>query len=157
VAQQRRARPQLSCTFCRSGKLKCDRKSPCNQCSKRSIESQCAYLPPPPKKVRVPKNTKDRVSHLEGLVLQLIQQQNGLSKDQETVSPNTAIRKESDTVSTGHIRNPIANDSPTSSASEGSDESINFGQLSISHGGTSYVGSSHWKAILDGVGLIYGN
>jgi hypothetical protein len=158
LSQQKRARPQLSCTFCRNGKLKCDRRSPCNQCLKRSIESQCVYLPPPPKKVRVPKNTKERVIQLENLVLQLIHQQNLSSKDLENESPDaakTALQHGSGPELSGHIKSPASKDSPTSSTSEGSDEFIGFGQLSISHGGTSYVGSSHWEAILNGVCITH--
>ncbi|KAK5677717.1 hypothetical protein LTS10_009600 [Elasticomyces elasticus] len=41
--QKRVGRP-LSCSLCRSGKLKCDRGTPhCNQCIKRSRQSLCVY------------------------------------------------------------------------------------------------------------------
>jgi hypothetical protein len=39
----RRSRIPISCTFCRAGKLKCDRKTPCQQCVKRNRDNLCKY------------------------------------------------------------------------------------------------------------------
>lgn len=39
----RRSRVPVSCTFCRTGKLRCDRKSPCQQCTKRNRDGLCRY------------------------------------------------------------------------------------------------------------------
>jgi hypothetical protein len=41
--KQRRQRAILSCNDCRRRKLKCDRLSPCNRCSKGGIADLCAY------------------------------------------------------------------------------------------------------------------
>ncbi|KAK5727947.1 hypothetical protein LTR17_012370 [Elasticomyces elasticus] len=44
ASKQKRVGRQLSCSLCRSGKLKCDRETPhCNQCIKRSRQSLCVY------------------------------------------------------------------------------------------------------------------
>ena len=90
--KQQRARQQLSCTACRTGKLKCNRQHPCDQCTKRSKDHECHYLPPPAKK-RQNKNTKDRIAQLEGLVVQLM---NRVSRLSRTVIRYTLLRYGSD-------------------------------------------------------------
>ncbi|QYT01977.1 Zn(2)-C6 fungal-type domain-containing protein [Trichoderma simmonsii] len=42
----RRFRPQLSCTYCRQKKLKCDRGHPCDNCAKRNQSQSCQYANP---------------------------------------------------------------------------------------------------------------
>src|ERR1700761_3382995 len=100
AAGQKRARQQLSCTFCRSQKLRCNRERPCDQCMKRSRCDDCSYLAAPPKKPRN-KNTRDRIAHLEGLVVQLINQGNGpkLSKPDTKASPGSSNSDHSASVS----------------------------------------------------------
>jgi Fungal Zn(2)-Cys(6) binuclear cluster domain len=141
---QKRARPQLSCTPCRTGKLKCDRNSPCNQCIKRSRELQCVFLPPPPKKSKSTRNAKDRISHLEDLVIQLINQNND--------TPGVQASSTFDDGFAVSNPNPIIKSSPSfSSIADSSNTATEFGQMKISHGSTSYVGAAHWEAILNGV------
>ena len=85
-ARQKRARTQLSCTPCRTGKLKCDRASPCEPCVKRGRESQCNY-PPAPTKSK-PANVKGRIRQLESLVLDLMNhQKQAPSASDTTISP----------------------------------------------------------------------
>jgi hypothetical protein len=69
--RQKRARSQLSCTACRHGKLRCNRAVPCDQCTKRSKEPACSYLPPAAK-VKGPQDVKGRIQHLEQLVVDLM-------------------------------------------------------------------------------------
>ena len=67
----KRARPQLSCTPCRQGKLKCNREQPiCDQCSKRARE--CRYMPPPQNKKT--QNMRGRIRNLEDMVVNLLNQ-----------------------------------------------------------------------------------
>ncbi|KAK4164648.1 putative fungal-specific transcription factor [Cladorrhinum sp. PSN259] len=42
---KKRSRIRFSCTTCRDKKLKCDRHSPCDQCTKRGIEGTCEIIP----------------------------------------------------------------------------------------------------------------
>jgi Fungal Zn(2)-Cys(6) binuclear cluster domain len=152
---QKRARPQLSCTFCRSGKLKCDRSTPCNQCVKRSREPECIYLPPPPKKSRGIKNTKDRIAHLEGLVLQLINQNSSDpgNESQSSITPSSQPPQDDSSPSTSDSSLTVR-DSPASPSSNDAEGASAFGQMRISHGTSSYVGAAHWEAILSGVWFL---
>ncbi|KAK0736649.1 hypothetical protein B0T21DRAFT_367308 [Apiosordaria backusii] len=45
AAQKKRSRIRFSCTTCRDKKLKCDRQTPCDQCTKRGIEVTCEFIP----------------------------------------------------------------------------------------------------------------
>ena len=161
-AAQKRSRQQLSCTFCRAGKLKCNRQHPCDQCVKRSRDQKCEYLAPPAKRTRN-RNTKDRIAHLEGLVVQLMNQ----GADGETGSANGtspadipsawavgANQQGQDSVPGSTDSGGTLKDSPGSSTGEQSDAAVAFGQMKISKGETSYVGSAHWEAVLNGVSTI---
>lgn len=46
---RRRRQPQVSCNFCRSKKLKCDRAQPCFNCTSRGIPCDGQSLPVPSK------------------------------------------------------------------------------------------------------------
>lgn len=145
---QKRARQQLSCTACRHGKLRCNRQQPCDQCLKRSKASSCTYLAPPEKK-RKARNTKDRIAHLEGLVVQLMSQNSTGSSS----SPGSQNDNERTRDSSSH--SPAVS-SDTSSKNGYTDHSyssasITTGQLKVSNGETQYHGSAHWEAILEDV------
>ncbi|KAF2741355.1 hypothetical protein EJ04DRAFT_2556 [Polyplosphaeria fusca] len=131
----KRARPQLSCTPCRQGKLKCNREHPiCDQCSKRSRHDACHYVPPPARNKQA-QNMRGRIRNLESLVVNLINQ-----KSQESGTPVKDIV-------TGA---PNGDTRPDKDPDEADVES--FGQLRISHAGeqtqTSYVGAGHWSSLL---------
>src|ERR1700722_16076359 len=93
----KRARPQLSCTPCRQGKLKCNRVHPvCDQCIKRSREVACLYVPPPPRNKQT-QNMRGRIRNLEGLVVNLMNQKSSSSQVSYSGSePSTASQKEGD-------------------------------------------------------------
>jgi Fungal Zn(2)-Cys(6) binuclear cluster domain len=174
---QKRARQQLSCTACRAGKLRCNRQSPCDQCVKRSKAPTCQYLPPPMKKKKS-RNTRDRIAHLEGLVVQLMHQNNrsegSVSTAEPRISPRDYLALAQQNEERGHLnrRSESTSQSPATSMST-SDASSNgtapsapqkkdgsvevntraVGQLKISNGETCYIGSAHWEAILENVGL----
>lgn len=150
---QKRARSQLSCTACRTGKLKCDRQQPCDQCIKRSRDSSCQYLEPPAKK-KQNRNTKDRIAHLEELVVQLMNKDGSVGSG---TSPNgTGSANESFNRSSSiavHAESIFGSKPSPSSGSESAPDSsdICFGQLKISHGQTKYKGTTHWESILDSI------
>lgn len=124
----KRARPQLSCTPCRQGKLKCNREHPvCDQCAKRSRHEACQYVPPPPRNKQA-QNMRGRIRNLESLVVNLINQ-----KQQENGEP---------AVSLASVEQPAAKE-PDDLSPE------TFGQLRISNqGNETYVGAGHWSAVL---------
>lgn len=170
--KQKRARSQLSCTACRQGKLKCSRATPCDQCVKRSKESECIYLPPPPKS-RSGQNVKGRIQHLEQLVVDLM---NSRSADNDATSSSgrtnrtatsatksPSLQTQASTVSIQEqfrqdklppeVSPPYSEDgnSPVRHHQYEASEPGSLGHLRISKEETSYVGSSHWANILDSI------
>jgi len=160
-ARQKRARTQLSCTPCRTGKLKCDRASPCEPCLKRGRESQCNY-PPAPIKSK-PANVKGRIRQLESLVLDLMnQQKQAPSASETTISP--ADRTGSTSSGSGR-QGPFTEPTPPSDHDSGlhyGDGSQNaespeagvekpFGHMNISKNEISYHAPSHWQTILSSI------
>ncbi|KAF2257511.1 hypothetical protein CC78DRAFT_483704 [Lojkania enalia] len=131
----KRARPQLSCTPCRQGKLKCNREHPvCDQCAKRSRHDACKYVPPPPKNKQA-QNMRGRIRNLESLVVNLINQK---QQDQDTGAQS------------GGGAAQAANAKTEGKAGDAEPNIDSFGQLHISNAGqeTSYVGAGHWSSIL---------
>lgn len=160
-ARQKRARTQLSCTPCRTGKLKCDRASPCEPCLKRGRESQCKY-PPAPAKSK-PANVKGRIRQLESLVLDLMNQQKPAPASSETNTSPTD--RTGSTSSSSGMQGPFTEPTPPSDHDIGlqyGDGSQNaespesgiekpFGHMSISKKEISYHSSSHWQSILSSI------
>lgn len=165
--KQKRARSQLSCTPCRQGKLKCNRQHDpaCDQCIKRNRESACVFVPPPVKN-KPAQNVKGRIRQLESLVVDLMNQNRGAQtngtggKDvarQESINGNAQ--------KTGPASQPTPpsdNDTSPMSATtsqrtgDGLFDDVDaaatpFGQMKISKDEISYVGESHWNAILDSI------
>ena len=68
----KRTRVLLSCAPCRGSKLKCDRATPCGQCTKRGRPDACAYAPRPEKPGRPAKSMAARLKRLEGMVRGMI-------------------------------------------------------------------------------------
>ncbi|CAK1353996.1 hypothetical protein CB0940_02076 [Cercospora beticola] len=167
--KQKRARSQLSCIPCRQGKLKCNRSHDpaCDQCIKRSREGQCHYVPPP-KKQKANQNVKGRIRQLETLVVDLMNQQSqkqaqtqqaestATTQSSATRTPSIESRQGAATQLTppsdsddyapqdGHNGHGEAQDDVDSTTKP-------FGKLRISNGEISYVGETHWQAILNGI------
>jgi hypothetical protein len=145
---QRRARAQLSCVSCRTGKLKCDRGHPCDQCVKRTKDSQCTYQAAPKKKPRRPTSTKERISQLETLVVQLMNQEPG--------RPATSSGSRQEPVQELTPESGPANSSPEQDSSPERDDSdeddaLDAGQIRMSNGEANYIGGAHWESILSQV------
>ncbi|KAL5443909.1 hypothetical protein PMIN06_008573 [Paraphaeosphaeria minitans] len=130
----KRARPQLSCTPCRQGKLKCNREHPvCDQCAKRSRHEACQYVPAPPRNKQA-QNMRGRIRNLESLVVNLINQ-----KQQEDGAGTPAA--------------PSTETAAIKGTEELSPET--FGQMRISsQGNETYVGAGHWSALLKEIGEV---
>ncbi|WPG97364.1 Hypothetical protein R9X50_00013900 [Acrodontium crateriforme] len=171
--KQKRARSQLSCTPCRQGKLKCNRahEPACDQCIKRNRESACVFPPPPAKNNKPPQNVKGRIRQLENLVVDLMNQNRNAQKESvaeggsNTNGSHTLKTKPSSSGSPGTFSHPTpssdADKSPRSSVQSRQDgESPRddadataplFGRMKISKNEISYVGESHWNAILNSI------
>ncbi|KAF1737246.1 putative transcriptional regulatory protein [Beauveria bassiana] len=80
TARRRRDKVQLSCNLCRKRKLRCNRVQPCWNCSSRGLASSCAFpdtstvVPSAAPATAAAASFQDRINHLEGLVVQLLQQ-----------------------------------------------------------------------------------
>ena len=97
----KRARPQLSCTPCRQGKLKCNREHPvCDQCAKRSRQDACQYVPPPPRNKQA-QNMRGRIRNLESLVVNLINQKASEQDETTASAPKTNPRTEKEARAAG--------------------------------------------------------
>ncbi|KAF7548821.1 hypothetical protein G7Z17_g6815 [Cylindrodendrum hubeiense] len=172
LRDRRREKPLLSCTFCRSRKVRCDRQLPCKTCTSRGIGLSCTY------KSGVPRNSKisvsDRIQQLEELVRSLAQQQqkqtpptpavnpDGLSRDSSTqffqaspiaspqsasTAPLASVDKDTLVPALSHASLSHGKDHPESPA-----PSEPGSMRRHSHGvGANYVGSVHWSAILDSI------
>ncbi|KAK8065613.1 C6 transcription factor [Apiospora hydei] len=121
----KRTRVLLSCGSCRASKLKCDRLSPCNQCTKKGRPESCAYAPRP-EKPRPVKGMAARLKRLEGMVRGMIDVPGGSG---------------SGSVETGG--GPPANATEMERKNPG-------GQVVVqSERSTNYVGGTHFMAILE--------
>ncbi|SMQ50498.1 unnamed protein product [Zymoseptoria tritici ST99CH_3D7] len=144
--RQKRARSQLSCIPCRTGKLKCNRAHDpaCDQCIKRNRESACAWAAPAVKQKGV-RNVNGRIKQLESLVVDLMNKQQGGGHSQEEE------RESSTEHTTGQPTPPSSDETESQEQNEFDAPTKPFGELRIGKNGISYVGTSHWHAILNGI------
>ncbi|KIW75844.1 hypothetical protein Z517_10589 [Fonsecaea pedrosoi CBS 271.37] len=131
----RRPRESYVCTQCKDAKLRCDRNHPCGSCVKRGTNTICNY---PRTSGNVhhgnsirnrPSVAEDRLLHLEALVSQLMENQAAAQVSNDTVPPPTAK------LVTPH-------------------EAFFSDTAGINHeetASTTYVGSTHWSAILEDI------
>ncbi|PTB65489.1 hypothetical protein BBK36DRAFT_66113 [Trichoderma citrinoviride] len=129
----RRFRPQLSCTYCRQKKLKCDRGHPCDNCAKRNQSQSCQYATPAvrnrtaqARRVTYSGDIAERVRHLENLVLSLGARNSGL---QNQSADAAAIR----------VAVPD-----------------NDGTMLGDQMGTRWFDDTHWQAIIDDIAELKG-
>ncbi|KAL2825464.1 fungal-specific transcription factor domain-containing protein [Aspergillus cavernicola] len=156
--ERKRTRVQLSCTACRSRKLKCCRTHPCTNCLKRGEGHLCTFVGRGPRGRSShgrssPTHVQDRLQHLENLILSLAQQKKqdeGESEDATAALPPGALDLESRRQSM-----LLTPPSPSTGKLEGTGLEIGdsppgqTGKLLVKETGTSYIDSAHWKAILE--------
>ncbi|KAL4911992.1 hypothetical protein BDW62DRAFT_36209 [Aspergillus aurantiobrunneus] len=154
--ERKKTRVQLSCTACRSRKLKCCRTHPCTNCLKRGEAHSCTFVGRGPRGRSShgrasPTHVQDRLQHLENLIMSFAQQKKqDETHSQESSPPLTAPAPV--TLSRGQTTeltlpsppkpegtDPESGDSPTGAC----------GKLLVKDTGTSYIDSAHWKAILE--------
>ncbi|OQO02138.1 hypothetical protein B0A48_11690 [Cryoendolithus antarcticus] len=161
--RQKRARSQLSCTPCRTGKLKCNRQHPhCDQCIKRSRETQCIFIPPPPRN-KPTQNVKGRIRQLETLVVDLMNQQKSTGPSAEGTSTGRGSSGGGRSGSGAAVNDQPTPPSDLEESPQGSEESQKadnlpelgverpFGQMKVSKDEISYHGASHWQTILNSI------
>ncbi|KAF2493453.1 hypothetical protein BU16DRAFT_619779 [Lophium mytilinum] len=144
-----RPKPQLSCTLCRSRKLKCDRGQPCKNCVKKPPGS-CVYVTQvhnnrktmtgsvgtsSSNRNQSVSNVNSRIRRLERLVTSLAETQPH-EKSGDVTGPESNA---GDGIRSRAIEDDIANPAP---------------QLTANGPETRFVDSSHWEAILEDIHSI---
>ncbi|OAA62086.1 fungal specific transcription factor [Cordyceps fumosorosea ARSEF 2679] len=168
VAKRRRDKVQLSCNLCRKRKqvLRCNRVQPCWNCSSRGLASSCVFpdnskVPPAPATAATTTaagSFQDRINHLEGLVVQLLQQDQRPDKP-TAAAPQLCARcaeplggepRASPTTATTTPPSTTSPPPPAPSSSS-SHAHIDVGKLQIDSAKSAYVSSPHWSAVLSGL------
>jgi hypothetical protein len=131
-------------------RLKCDKGHPCDTCTRRGDESSCSYRSDPTTartKTLSNGNTnraQERLQHLEGLVMQLMQ----------SGTPSKFVSMPTSTVSARYSiwfqASPTAPKLDNGATPE-KDFKVLGGLLTADGSEPSYVGATHWAAILDNV------
>ena len=150
LPQTKRNRIQLSCIHCRHAKLKCDREKPCSQCVKRGRASICSFPAPNPRK-RPAVSMQNRLKHLESLVKGVMTNQ---SPDDRSKTPSNSRTTASLSTDTQSQLPPTAYGAVNEHAAPiqtNDDQSSSYGQVVLGANETTYVGATHWAAILDNV------
>lgn len=136
----KRNRQPVSCQSCRTRKLKCDRKCPCETCIKRGDADSCSFgsAKSATSKSGTSQNARahDRIRHLEDLVMQMMNQ-------------NTPPGSE------GNSAPSMSNGPPPTSAYPSPLDPVltakGDGHLQVQGNESRYVGSTHWSTILDNI------
>lgn len=147
----RRNRSQLSCTHCRHAKLKCDRNQPCLQCVKRGRDHQCRF-PAPVAKRKPAASMQNRLKHLQSLLKDVMAGQAPVGQ------PTPPSERHGDEI-VSNIDPTLSgegtschNDLSQSAKPNAKNEPLpSSGQVLLGTHQTTYVGATHWAAILDNV------
>ncbi|KAI1335583.1 fungal-specific transcription factor domain-containing protein [Xylariaceae sp. FL0016] len=137
--------------------LRCDRLHPsCSRCKKRGPSSSCTYASKATASNQfvnatsraAPTGVQDRIQHLEGLVLSLVQKSGGnLTQAEamsvETTPPSTAIRSNASGSQGDRVTDENALEKP---------DPADFGSLSLSSAESRYQDQTHWTSILNAIG-----
>ncbi|RYP71862.1 hypothetical protein DL769_004575 [Monosporascus sp. CRB-8-3] len=139
----KRTRVLLSCGPCRNSKLKCDRAAPCGQCLKKGRPDACVYAPRPQKQ-KPAKSMAARLKRLEGMVREMI--------DTDVALPATSAAgrgTEAGAVAMAGVVGPGAGAGTTTPPGEAAADA--GGLIVQGQKATSYVGATHFMAILDDI------
>lgn len=151
-----------SCVTCRRRKVRCDKRHPCANCNKGSIE--CVFPNPgrAPRKARKPPDTEllARLRRLEGVVQSLgkdVDGEGGLEEKtsvvkREAQTPNVTVDREDKGTQKGgqDKRSGLCPKIGTNIKTLEKD----FGRLVIEEGRSQYVSSSFWASLTDEVSAM---
>ena len=144
-APHKRNRTQLSCTNCRQAKLKCDRQKPhCLQCEKKGRASLCSF-PSPAARKKPTVSMQNRLKHLESLVKDVMS--TGQSPSMQQIEnhahhSNLSLLSNAAAVHDANGFTDLAEDTTATASS---------GQVLLGSNESTYVGATHWAAILEDV------
>ncbi|KAK6211903.1 hypothetical protein LQW54_005604 [Pestalotiopsis sp. IQ-011] len=145
--QQKRTRVLLSCAACRASKLKCDRQDPCSQCLKKGRADACRYAPRPQKPPKPARTMAARLRRLEGMVRGM------LDENQGAPAPAVAEAKpEEGSNQTAGVKSCAVAAAVAAAAQAQNGDADAGGQVvSGDLGATSYIGGTHFAAILQDI------
>lgn len=128
-------------------RLKCNRGRPCSACSNRGLGMSCSYAAGAAtvrnRQASIsPSSVQERIQHLETLVVDLIGRNDPNGSVQKSPANKSTIYK--------HALDSLPGTTPGNRADDASSPS-DCGSMKLSNSGTSYVGSGHWAAVLDGI------
>ncbi|OQV09403.1 Fungal Zn2-Cys6 binuclear cluster domain-containing protein [Cladophialophora immunda] len=169
---RKRNRIPLSCAPCRHRKLKCNRQSPCDNCTKRGDTASCTYAAPAARKKgsqsqnaanATPDDMQNRIDRLEGLVLSLMT--NG-SQAAGPAAAAQALSAGSSTMESGSLGPNLDNELEESammddadgqepeSETDGVTKSFGILKVDAEKQKTFYIGEAHWAALLNEIGEV---
>lgn len=157
--QQKRTRILLSCAACRASKLKCDRQDPCSQCLKKGRADACRYAPRPQKPPKPARTMAARLRRLEGMVRGMLDE----SGASVAVNPGAGgsaqgravveAKREEGSNQTASVKS-CALTAAAAAVAQNGDADAGGQVVSGDLGATSYIGGTHFAAILQDVSLI---
>jgi hypothetical protein len=140
----KRNRTQLSCTNCRQAKLKCDRQKPhCLQCEKKGRASLCSF-PSPAARKKPTVSMQNRLKHLESLVKDVM----GTGQSPMQQIENHAQHSNGNLLSNAA---PVRGANGFNDLTEDTTATASSGQVLLGASESTYVGATHWAAILEDV------
>ena len=173
---RKRNRVPLSCGPCRHRKLKCNRQSPCDNCTKRGDSTSCAYAAPAPRKKgsqstagpnATPDDMQNRIDRLEGLVLSLMT--NGSSTAGPTAAAQMLSAGAESSMGSGSLGPNLDDELDDSQVMDDDNDNDNeenesetdglnksFGILKVDQENQKsfYIGEAHWAALLNEIGEV---
>ncbi|KAL2838552.1 hypothetical protein BJY01DRAFT_34146 [Aspergillus pseudoustus] len=135
-ARRRRDKPQLSCSFCRQKKLRCDRERPCQACTARGAGALCTY----PARA-TPQPCASSSNAQSSIARRLDSLENSLNSFIQTVGNSTLQ----------HVQGPQDSASSSMAPTSPALASSTTGSMHCGPKGTVYVSSAHWISIMDGI------
>ncbi|EXJ88483.1 hypothetical protein A1O1_05413 [Capronia coronata CBS 617.96] len=169
---RKRNRVPLSCAPCRHRKLKCNRQSPCDNCTKRGDSTSCAYAAPVPRKRgsqsqsaanATPDDMQNRIDRLEGLVLSLMT--NG-AQAPGPAAAEQVLSADPTALGSGSRRSNLDNDldettmmddadgQEPESETDGVTKSFGILKVDADQQKTFYIGEAHWAVLLNEIGEV---
>ncbi|RFU35212.1 hypothetical protein B7463_g1097, partial [Scytalidium lignicola] len=150
IRPEEKSKPALMCLL-----LKCDRNQPCGQCMRRDKASSC-YFPPPAPRKKPPMSMQKRLVHLESLVKNVMTGHAPVESLSAETNQSTASRSP-DPPSPPSIEDTVKNNAhqdqhlATPESVQSEPPKLTSGQVLLGTKETTYVGATHWAAILEDI------
>ena len=142
-------------------RLKCDRSTPCQNCTKRGDPSACSYTTPVSRRKTGsrsqasgrPGDMQNRIDKLEGFVLSLMSSGNDPLSSTTT---NQAVSVSRSSNSLTPITPQSSEDTPREASVESETDRVakSFGVLHVNNNQAAYIGDSHWATILNEISEV---